>query len=149
MFSHGELGDDAVGLALLRAIAKAVAHAVARRLKPDRRAFHPRLPAIGALGAEHQPRRLGPARTEQSGEAEDFAFGDVEAERLDRAFAANFAQFKKSAAVGWCRCGLRNGFQVQFAQFFAHHFGDELKPGESRHFELADKFAVAQHSDAI
>ena len=68
VLAHGELGDDAVGLAFLRAIAKAVAHAVARRLKPDRRAFHPRLPAIGALGAEHQPRRLGPARAEQAGE---------------------------------------------------------------------------------
>ena len=83
VLAHGQLGDDAVGLAVLRAEAEAVAHAVARRLQPHGHAVDARLPAIGALGAEHQPRRLGAARAEQPGEADDLAMAQLEIERRD------------------------------------------------------------------
>ena len=74
---------------------------------------------------------------------------DAEVEWFDRAFAANLAQFEKCAAIGLRGRGLRNGLEVEFAQFSAHHFGNELKPGQGGGLELADEFAVAQHGDAI
>src|SRR5206468_4513241 len=126
VLADGELGDDAVGLALLRAIAKAVTHPVARRLKPDRRAFHPRLSAIGALGAEHQPRRLGPARAEQAGETDDLAMAQLEIERRDIAGLAVIREAGANLARRVLAC--RGPRARSLRKLAAEHHPDQFEP---------------------
>jgi hypothetical protein len=41
------------------------------------------------------------------------------------------------------------GSQVEFGEFAAHHFGDELESRQGGGFERADEFAIAQNGDAI
>src|SRR5262249_23220630 len=99
VLAHGEVGDDAVGLALLRAIAEAETHGVARRMQPRRSSLDARRAAVGAIGPEHQPRRLGPARAEQAGKADDLAMAQIEIERCDAAGLAELLEARTRLAL--------------------------------------------------
>src|SRR6185503_14072835 len=83
------------------------------------------------IDAEDESRGFGAPRPQQTRETEDLSLGDVEVDWFDGAFAAHAARLNKGVSFA-LRAASRNGVEVQFAEFAAHHFGDELEAGQRR-----------------
>ena len=147
VFAHGQIGDDALGLALLGAIAETVPHGLARRLQSHRHALDLGRPGIGAFDAEHQPRRFGAARAEQPGEADHFAVAQREIERRDIAGLA--VAFEARADVARLMRPGGGAFAGGLRKLAAQHHPDQFEARQRRGVTRSDQLAVAQDGDAI
>ncbi len=90
---HGQVRDEPLGLAVLRAEGDLVGHrgpGRAQRRRARRRCAT--WPVPGVVGAEQQPGDLGTAGAQQSGQADDLALVDGRGERLDGAGAPELAR---------------------------------------------------------
>ena len=147
VFAHGEIGNDALGLALFGAIAEAMGDRVARRLQPDRLAFDRGAAAVGALGAKHQPRGFGAPRAEQAGQADHLAAAKREIER--RNIAGLAIVFEARADLADLPHLRRRALAGGLGEFAAEHHADQFDPRQLGGRPLADQPAVAQNRDAV
>ena len=103
--------------------------------------------AVGALGAEHQPRGFGAPRSEQAREANHLAAAKREIER--RNIAGLAIVFEARADLPHlphlCRRALAGGL----GEFAAEHHADQFDPRQFGGGPLADQPAVAQNRDAV
>ena len=146
IFAHGEIGNDALGLALFGAIAEAMGNRVARRLQLDRLAFDRGAAAVGALGAKHQPRGFGAPRPEQARQANHLAAAKREIER--RKVTGLAIVFEARADLPHLP-HLRRGARWSSRRVRAEHHADQFDPRQFGCGPLPDQPAVAQHRDAV
>ncbi len=141
---HGQVADDALGLAVLAGEGDLAVDGVPRAAQPAPLGADRDLAGVGGVGAEEQAGQLGAARAEQAGEADDLALEELEVGGLERALAAD-AEGREDR-----RAGLGGGVgrlavePVEDLELAADHQLDQLELGGVGDHPLLDQRAVAQ-----
>ena len=150
ILAHRHVRHDAVGLAVLAAIAQPAGNSVRRLLQRDRLAVEPDRPGVGGIGAEDRARGLRAAGAEQAGEADDLALAhldprvahapaDLEALRRQHLRAGLTARFGKAGRAA----------RAHRLQAAAEHGGNEAELVDVLHGGDEDRAPVAHHGHAV
>ena len=151
VLAHRQVGQDALGFAVLRAKGHPVPHRRAHRTEPDPVAGEADPAAVGVVNSEEQPGGLRPARAEQAGEPGDLAAAEREIEGMQRTAPAEAMRLEQRGGGRWER-----GRPARFRS--ARPYGGELatehpahqrKPRQFGRNKLADQRAVAEHRDPV
>ena len=143
---HGQVGDDAVALAVLRKIADAVFHGIQRLLNPDLFPVHPDLPAGDRVGTEDGPHTLAASGAQKPGKAVYLALGDMKIKRPALAARQAFRLIENFLCFGGRRFFLDYG---KIGDVLADHQLDQFYLGQGFHIKLPHQFAVSKHGDLI
>ena len=146
-----EVGDDALGVPVLRRERDAVADRVPRGGDPRRLAVDLDLAGVGPVGAVEQPDQLGPPGAEQPGDPDDLAVEDVEVGRLQHAAPAHARSRAAPASPERSMSRARRAPRSPRARRVARPtiFVTRSPRGRSLARVLADQLAVAEHRDPV
>src|SRR5262245_35483339 len=95
VLADGKVGNNSFDLAVFRAKAEPMANGVQRRTDASALAVDEEFAGVRMIDPENKTSGFGTAGAEQSRKPQDFAFGKVEVEWFDGAFATDLAELEK------------------------------------------------------